>query len=35
MVVLNSNPFKICTDDIKDIKVETTIVGGEIKYTIL
>lgn len=34
MVILNNNPFKVSTDEIKDIKVETTIVGGKVKYTV-
>jgi predicted amidohydrolase YtcJ len=32
MVVLDRDIFTIPEDEIKDVKVETTIVGGEIVY---
>lgn len=32
MVVLSEDIFKVNPDNIKDIKVETTIVGGQIRY---
>jgi len=32
MVVLSENIFSIPADDIKDIKVEKTLVGGEFLY---
>jgi hypothetical protein len=32
IVVLAEDPFKIQPDQIKDLKVEMTVVGGEVKY---
>ena len=32
IVVLTEDPFKIQPDQIKDLKVEMTVVGGEVKY---